>query len=219
MRVPCAAGVGPAINQCHCILPWGAIKLNFMVEINVDWSLVEQVKAGDDRAFDALMARYKRPVLHFVYRMIGDAGDAEDLTQDVFVRAYQNIRKPEFHQMTGAFSTWLFQVARNAAFDGLRRRKRHPAESLTTLEEDGENVAVTERTADREITVKEIGEQIAAAVAMLPEDQKTAVILSEYQELSYAEVAAIMQCSTKAVELRLYRARQFLRQRLAHLLE
>ena len=82
-----------------------------MAEINVDWSLVEQVKAGDDRAFDAMMARYKRPVMNFVYRMIGDAGEAEDLAQDVFVRAYQNIRKPGFHQTTGAFSTWLFQVA------------------------------------------------------------------------------------------------------------
>jgi len=137
----------------------------------------------------------------------------------VFVRAYQNIRKPGFHQTTGAFSTWLFQVARNAAIDCLRRKKRHPAESLTTMEEDGENLAVTERTADREIAVKEIGEQIAAAVALLPEDQKTTVILSEYEDLSYAEIAAIMKCSEKSVELRLYRARIFLRGRLAHLLE
>ena len=189
-----------------------------MAQINADWTIVEQVKAGDDRAFDALMARYKRPVMHFVYRMIGDADEAEDLAQDVFVRAYQNIRKPGFHQTTGAFSTWLFQVARNAAIDCLRRRKRRPVESLTTLEEDGANVAVTERTADREIAVKEIGEQIAAAVALLPADQKTAFILLEYQELSYAEIAAIMKCSEKSVELRLYRARRFLRGRLAHLL-
>lgn len=190
-----------------------------MAEINVDWSLVEQVKAGDDRAFDALMLRYKRPVLHFVYRMIGDAGEAEDVAQEVFVRAYRNIRKPGFQQTTGAFSTWLFQVARNAAIDCLRRRKRHPTEPMTTLEEDGENVAVTARTADKVIAVKEVGEQIAAAVAMLPEDQKTAFILSEYQELSYAEIAVIMKCSEKSVESRLYRARQFLRGRLAHLLE
>ena len=189
-----------------------------MVEINVDWSLVEQVKAGDDRAFDALMARYKRPVIHFVYRMIGDAGDAEDLAQDVFVRAYQNMRKPGFHQTTGAFSTWLFQVARNAALDCLRRRKRHP-ESLTHGEEDGRNMAVTERTADSEISANEVGAQIAAAVAQLPEDQKTAVILSEYENLSYAEIAAIMKCSVKSVESRLYRAKQFLRDRLRDLLE
>lgn len=190
-----------------------------MSDEHTDWIIVEQVKAGDDRAFDALMARYKRPVINFVYRLIGDASEAEDLAQDVFVRAYQNIRKPEFHRTTGAFSTWLFQVARNAAVDCLRRRKRRPAESLTTLEEDGENLAVTARTADREIAVKEIGEQIAVAVALLPEDQKTAFLLLEYQELSYAEIAAIMQCSVKSVESRLYRAKQFLRDRLRDLLE
>ena len=190
-----------------------------MSDEHTDWILVKQVKAGDDRAFDALMTRYKRPVLNFLDRMIGDASEAEDLAQDVFVRAYQNIRKPGFHQTTGAFSTWLFQVARNAAIDCLRRRKRRPAASLTILEEDGKNLPMIERTADREIAIKEVGEQIAAAVALLPEDQKTAFLLSEYQELSYAEIAAIMKCSVKSVESRLYRAKQFLRDRLRDLLK
>ncbi|MFA5343580.1 MAG: sigma-70 family RNA polymerase sigma factor [Kiritimatiellia bacterium] len=187
-----------------------------MVEINEDWSRAEQVRAGDDRAFDALMARYKRPVLNFVYRLIGDAGEAEDVAQGVFVRAYQAIRKPGFRRTTGAFSTWLFQVARNAAIDWLRRRKRHP-ESQAILGEDGGNEAVTARTADSEMTAKEIGEQIAAVVARLPADQKTAVILSEYENRSYAEIAAIMQCSLKSVESRLYRAKRFLRDRLRDL--
>ncbi|MBU4199622.1 MAG: sigma-70 family RNA polymerase sigma factor [Kiritimatiellae bacterium] len=201
------------------------------MQINADWTLVEQIQAGDDRAFDALMARYKRPVINFVYRMIGDASEAEDLAQDVFVRAYQNIRKPGFHQTTGAFSTWLFQVARNAALDGLRWRKRHPARSAThsvadgpaefpsAWEDNGQQVAVTDRSPDREIAVKEIGEQIVAVISLLPEDQKTAFILAEYQELSYAEIAAIMKCSVKSVESRLYRAKQFLRDRLRDLLE
>ena len=171
-----------------------------MTDKQTDWNLVEEVKAGDDRAFVAIMERYKRPLLSFVYRMIGDASEAEDVAQDVFVRTYQNIRKPAFRRTTAEFSTWLFQVARNAAIDCLRRRKRRPVESLTTLEEDGQDAAVTERTADREIAIKEIGEQIAVAVALLPEDQKTAFILSEYQELSYAEIAAIMKCSEKSVE-------------------
>lgn len=190
-----------------------------MTQIHADWILVEQVKAGDDRAFDALMARYKRPILSFVYRMIGDASEAEDLTQDVFVRAYQNIRKPGFHQTTGAFSTWLFQVARNAAIDCLRRRKRRPTEYLSVMEDDGRQVASRYGAADQEMANREIGEQIAAAVALLPEDQKTAVILLEYENLSCAEIAAIMKCSVKSVESRLYRAKQFLRNRLRDLLE
>jgi RNA polymerase sigma-70 factor (ECF subfamily) len=87
------------------------------------------------------------------------------------------------------------------------------------MEDEGRQVASRHGSADQEMANREVGEQIAATVALLPEDQKTAVILSEYQELSYAEIAAIMKCSVKSVELRLYRARQFLRQRLAHLLE
>ncbi|MBI2437236.1 MAG: sigma-70 family RNA polymerase sigma factor [Lentisphaerae bacterium] len=189
-----------------------------MAEIHADWSLVERVKAGDDSAFEALMARYKSPVLNFVYRMIGDAGEAEDIAQEVFVRAYQAMRLPRLRRQKAQFSTWLFQVARHAAIDCLRRRKRQPTESLTALEENGARLADSSRAADGEIALKEVGAQIALAVARLPEDQKTAFLLAEYQDQPSAEIAAIMQCSTKAVELRLYRARQFLRGQLAHLL-
>lgn len=189
-----------------------------MAEINADWCLVERVKAGDDQAFATLMERYKRPVLNFVYRMVGDAGEAEDIAQEVFVRAYQAMGKPSFRRAKAEFSTWLFQVARHAAIDWLRRQKRRKVESLTELEENGAGLAVNGRTAESEIARKEVGLQVAAAVARLPEEQKTAFVLAEYEERSYAEIAAIMQCSLKAVELRLYRARQFLRRRLAHLM-
>lgn len=189
-----------------------------MNEPHSDWLLVAQVKAGADQAFDALMARYKQPILNFIFRMIGDATEAEDVAQDVFVRAYRAILKPGFHQTTAAFSTWLFQVARNAALDCLRSRKRHPAESLSALGDRGGAVPVTGLSADVEVAAKETGEQIAAAIALLPEDQRTATILAEYENRSYSEIAAILNCTPKSVEARLYRARQFLRRRLAHLL-
>ena len=183
-----------------------------------DWTLVAQVKAGNDQAFDAILARYKRPILNFVFRMLGNTTEAQDVAQETFVRAYQGLHKPTFHQTTAAFSTWLFQVARHAALDCLRRRKRHPAASLAAMDDHGESVASTGRTAPEEFADRETGEQIAAAVALLPEDQRTAIILSEYEDLSYAEIAAVMMCSQKSVESRLYRARQFLRYRLQSLL-
>ncbi len=86
------------------------------------------------------------------------------------------------------------------------------------LEENGGAVAGDEPTAPQNVLAKEIGEQIAAAVGLLPEDQRAALILSEYEDLSYAQIAAVMACSTKSVEARLYRAKIFLRRRLAHLL-
>lgn len=188
-----------------------------MTDASADWDLVERVKAGDDRAFDALLARYRRSVLNFVYRMTGNAADAEDVAQGVFVRAYQAIQKPSVHRTGAAFSTWLFQVARNAALDDLRRRRRHPAESLDVIQEHGDLAGAVGTSRDT-VSGKETGAQIAAAVALLPEDQRATFILAEYEDLGYAEVAAILDCSEKSVESRLYRARHFLRERLAHLL-
>ncbi len=181
--------------------------------------MVERVRGGDNGAFDAVMERYKRPVLNFVYRMIGDASEAEDVAQDVFVRAYRAMLKPGFRRTTAEFSTWLFQVARNAALDCLRRRRRHPAESLAVLEAGGATIPAGGATAVEEVMARETGNRIAAAVARLPEDQRTALVLSEYEDLPHDRIAAIMQCSRKSVEARLYRARQFLRERLANLLE
>ena len=195
-----------------------AVESRPVSDTNTDWTLVEQVQAGDDRAFDALMARYKRPILSFVFRMIGDAVEAEDVAQDVFVRAYRSLRKPGFRQTTGAFSTWLFQVARNAALDCLRRRIRHPTESLAALDDQGESMPGAGRTAREEAAAQETGAQIAAAVALLPEDQRTALVLSEYEDLSQLQIAAVLKCSLKSVEGRLYRARQTLRHALAGLL-
>jgi len=184
-----------------------------------DWAIVERVKAGDDDAFNLLMGRYRRPVLNFVFRMIGDADEAEDLAQDVFVRAYRHMRKPAFRQTGAAFSTWLFQVARHAALDCLRHRERHPSESLERLEDKGETTPDAGATAAATVAAHELGEQIASAVARLPEEQRMAIILSEYEDLSYAEIAAIMKCSEKSVEARLYRARRFLRKRLVKIID
>lgn len=185
--------------------------------MNPDWTLIEQFRAGDDRAFDELMARYKRPIHSFVFRMIGDAAEAEDVSQDVFVRAWKAFRGREFRPTHAAFSTWLFQVARNAALDCLRRRKRRPTEPLEVLDAKV-GVAESGPNARDESMSREIGDRIAAAVARLPEDQRAVLVLSEYEGLSYAEIAGVMTCSVKSVESRLYRARQFLRGQLEGLL-
>lgn len=185
---------------------------------STDWLLVEEIENGDDNAFDELMRRYKCPVISFIYRMIGDAHEAEDLAQEVFVKAYRSIRRRKVHRAASRFSTWLFQIARNATLDHLRRRKRRPSESLTAVEERGGAQPGSQRTAVEEMASREIGEQIAEAVALLPEDQRAALALAEYEGFSASEIAATMQCSEKSVEGRLYRARQSLRQRLSHLL-
>jgi RNA polymerase sigma-70 factor (ECF subfamily) len=169
-----------------------------------DSELAERLQRGEDAAFDELLARFKRPVLNFAYRLLNDAADADDIAQEVFVRVYQRIGS---YRPSHKFSTWLFALAHHACIDRLRWRKRHPTEPLDAAPEP----ATTGQYDD-------IGEHIAAAVAELPADQRTAVVLAEYHGMSYAKIAGVMKCSEKSVESRLYRAKQTLRQRLAPLL-
>jgi RNA polymerase sigma-70 factor (ECF subfamily) len=174
-------------------------------------TLIEQARAGDEAAFEELMRRYKRPVLNFIYRLVNDAGEADDIAQEVFVRVYQNLCD---YSPRMRFSTWLFALARNAAIDHLRWRKRHPTVPLDSVPDPTTLTDVAD-----EVNAHEIGTQVAAAIGSLPEDQRTALVLAEYHGLSYAEIAEIMRCSEKSVESRLYRAKQTLRGKLRHLLD
>lgn len=154
--------------------------------------------------FDEVLRRYQRPVLNFAYRLLGDASEAEDVAQDVFVRIHQHWDNYDPRQK---FSTWLFAIARNACWDRLRARRRRGEVALEAAPEPA--------TINRAPELNETARLIAAAVAALPVDQRTALVLAEYHDLGYAEIAAIMHCSAKSVESRLYRAKQTLRERLA----
>jgi RNA polymerase sigma-70 factor (ECF subfamily) len=183
-----------------------------------DWELAERIRTGDEASFSGIMDRYKHPVTSFIYRMIGDAGTAQDTAQEVFVRVFQSLHAGRFRATSVPFSTWLFQVARHAAIDVLRKRRRRPLEVFSALADGGETLPATGRTADTITADRDTGEQIAAAVARLPEDQRTAFLLAEFEGFSIAEIAAVMNTSGKSVEARLYRARKWLRTHLAYLL-
>jgi RNA polymerase sigma-70 factor (ECF subfamily) len=180
-----------------------------MHENDPDSCLTDRIRRGDEVALTDLMNRYKQPILNFVYRLLGNASDADDVAQEVFVRVYQNIGK--FRPGRARLSTWLFQIARNAAIDHLRKRARRQEQPLDSI--------TPAAPASRAVEANEIGGRISAAVAELPEDQRTAFVLAEYHGKSYAEIAEIMSCSEKSVESRLYRAKQFLREKLADLIE
>src|SRR5213596_3222695 len=95
--------------------------------LDPDAALMLRVKRGDRRAFEELVDKYKRPVTNAIYRTLGDATEAEDLAQNVFVQVYKSARR---YERTAKFSTWLFTIARNLCLNEIRRRSRHPAESL-----------------------------------------------------------------------------------------
>jgi len=183
-----------------------------------DAALMLRVKRGDRVAFEELIAKYQQPVLNFVYRLLPDASEAEDLAQGVFVQVWKSAAR---YQPSAKFSTWLFTIARNLCLNEFRRRSRHPAESLdapahaNTDEprghglEDGRATAAPDKLLRGELEAK-----VAEAVAALPENQRTALVLWQRDELAYEDIAEVLDCSLSAVKSLIHRARETLRARL-----
>jgi RNA polymerase sigma-70 factor (ECF subfamily) len=181
---------------------------------------IRRLQEGDEVAYGELLERWRRPVLNFVYRLTGDASAADEIAQEVFVRVSRKVG--EYRHRGGgetAFSSWLFQIARNAALDARRHRRRHPADSLEEQPAAGARIADSAPCPARAAELRDTGAEIAAAVLALPEEQRTALVLAEYHDFAVAEIAAVMGTNAKSVEARLYRARQTLRQKLAHLMK
>ena len=176
-------------------------------EQDPDQPAVERAQGGDESALAELLQRYREPIFAFVYRLLGQTAPAEDVAQESFVRAFQNIGRFRFRR--GArFSTWLFQLARHAALDELRRQQRQPR---AVFDETTSKLSDTAPDAAHQLMNRELGEAIARAVATLPEDQRTALVLTEYHALPATEVARVLGCSVRGAEARLFRARQAVR--------
>lgn len=104
--------------------------------LDPDAALMLRVKRGDMRAFEALAEKYKQPIVNMMYRMLHDVDEAEDLAQNVFVRVYQSAKR---YEVSAKFSTWIFTIARRLCLNEIRRRGRHPAESLESSQSDHED--------------------------------------------------------------------------------
>ncbi len=180
-----------------------------------------QLAAGHGAALNELMARHAGKLFHYLVRSLQNEEDAADLAQETFVRVYQNRTKFDPGQK---FSTWLYAIATNLVKDRYRYRTRHPQVSL-----DAENEATGENFRERvpehgptpgeSLQVAERADAVRKAVGQLPEELRAPLILAEYEELSHTEIGVILNCSAKAVETRIYRARKQLRENLGWLLE
>ena len=166
-----------------------------------------RLSAGEDGALDLLMERWKDRVTSYLYRMCGNDSVANDLAEETFVQLYQSRGK---YRKDGRFSSWLFGIAANLARHHLRWKGRHPT---TRLEESPE--PFSEENPGSTAESRERSEAVRKAVSALPEDLRSVLVLSEYQDLTQAEIADIAGCTVKAVERRLSRARELLRRDLA----
>ena len=182
----------------------------------LDGADMQRLAVGHDAALNDLMARHALPVFQFLCRMLGNEDDANDLAQETFLRVYQH--RAGFRP--GArFTTWLYTIAANLARNHHRWRTRHPnvsldAESETTGQSIGDVLPSSDPAPDGAAVATERAVAVRAAVAALPADMREVIILCEWQDLSAAEAAAILNTTPKAIDNRLYRARNLLRERL-----
>jgi RNA polymerase sigma-70 factor (ECF subfamily) len=178
-----------------------------------------RLAAGHDAALDALIERHGQHLFNFLLRHLQNDADASDLAQETFVRIYQHRERFRLDQK---FSTWMFTIAGNLLKDRFRWQKRHPQVSLDSQTDEGacglDTLIEARAQPDERLASDERAAEVRAAIASLPEELRATLILSEYEDLPHAEIGAILNCTPKAVETRLYRARAHLRKRLEKLL-
>jgi RNA polymerase sigma-70 factor (ECF subfamily) len=179
-----------------------------------DEVLVEQVKAGKERALEDLMERYRSRVYRLAFRFAGEKEDAEEIVQEVFMTLYQKLDQ---FQGKSAFSTWLYRVAVNTSLMKIRNQARGEHVSIDELSEDHFQHDEDAQNPDETIMTEEALQRIENAVGRLPDDFKTVVVLRDIEGFSNEETAEILGISAAAAKSRIHRARAYLRQRLEDL--
>ena len=185
--------------------------------LDPDAALMLRVKQGDAAAFTELVEKYKLPVINLAWRTLRDQTEAEDLAQNVFVQVYKSADR---YRATAKFSTWLFTITRNLCLNEIRRRSRHPAESLdqTHSESDDQPVHQVEEkgvvSPPDQLLQGELEEKFLEVLNDLPENQRTALLLCRQEDLSYEDMAEILECSLSATKSLIHRARETLKSRL-----
>ena len=186
-------------------------------QLDPDAALMLRVTQGDVGAFEQLVEKYKQPVINLIFRTLPDATEAEDLAQNVFVQAYKAANR---YRVTAKFSTWLFTIARNLCLNEIRRRSRHPADSLDAGHTEDEDMPARQYRDSKAVAPEdallrsELFEKVEQALSELPETQRTALILCREEELSYEEIAKVLGCSLSATKSLIHRGRETLRQKL-----
>ena len=179
--------------------------------------LMARIAKGDEDAFEILVNRHQTSILNLIYRFIGDRTQAKDLAQEVFIRVWQAAKtyKPE-----AKFTTWLYRITANLCLNELKSSRRRKLFQFLQFGEDQENtieeVLVDASPSPEDLLLsREQSRQISDALQSLPDNQRMAIVLKKYDDLSYVEIAQIIGCSVSAVESLLVRAKRTLQIKLS----
>jgi RNA polymerase sigma-70 factor (ECF subfamily) len=179
-----------------------------------DVRLMGLVGQGDTQAFEQLVEKHQALVAGTVARMLGSSSDVEDIAQQVFIRVWKSARR---YVPRAKFTTWLLKITRNLVFNEMRRIKRRPHIPLQP-EQGAENAPFRDETnpaPDASLLQSELQQAIEDAIQQLPETQRMALVLRRYEQLSYEQIAEVLDLSVPAVKSVLFRARTELRSRLS----
>jgi len=191
-----------------------------MGDKEVDQQLVERVQRGDKHAFELLVVKYQRRLGRLISRFVRDSAEAEDVTQEAFIKAYRAL--PGFRGES-AFYTWLYRIGINTAKNYLISLGRRAPTSTQFDVEESEDFETSEllhdvSTPENELMSKQVVGVVNASLLKLPEDLRTALTLREIEGLSYEEIAEIMNCPIGTVRSRIFRARETIASNLRPLL-
>ncbi len=181
---------------------------------DTDQQLVQRSQRGDLRAFDLLVLKYQGRIAALVSRYVSDAGEVEDVTQEAFIKAYRALGK---FRGDSAFYTWLYRIAANAAKNHLVAKGRRPGADATIEDAEGfdEGGLLSESASPEALAMgEELAEVVESALNELPDELKAALMLREFDGLSYDDIADVLGCPVGTVRSRIFRAREAIDQRV-----
>ena len=185
-----------------------------MTASDTDQQLVQRAQRGDLRAFDLLVLKYQGRIAALISRYVSDAGEVEDVTQEAFIKAYRALGK---FRGDSAFYTWLYRIAANAAKNHLVAKGRRPGADATIEDAEGydEGGLLSESASPEALAMgKELAEVVESALNELPDELKAALMLREFDGLSYDDIADVLGCPVGTVRSRIFRAREAIDQRV-----
>ena len=176
-----------------------------------DRELVAIAISGFDGSFEELVRRYQRPISAYVYRMVGNYESALDLTQEIFIKVYNSLKR---YRAEFKFSTWIYKIAHNAAVDHLRRNSTREQSLVAGTEGETFDLPIesSRLTPEQESERKERRTEIESVIRALPANYRELIILRHSQDLSYEEIVEVTGLPLGTVKNRLFRAREMMRQ-------